>query len=97
MDQSTYERIKAELKAERDEQSAIYNEWRECPVCNTAWEGKHPMCERHRTAGDRADQARKDLKAHIQGNCPPHLLHPTREQTRLAYLHRRGLKGVWER
>lgn len=97
MNQQQYEQIKAQLKQERDTQSEIARGWRECPICSTAWERKHPMCDTHRTAGDRATQARKDLNDHIKGNCPPHLIPPSREERRLAWLNRRGMKGVWER
>lgn len=42
-------------------------------------------------------RAQDRLKQFFDDHCPSHLRPPTRYETRMNYLHRRGLKGVWER
>lgn len=95
MDQQTYERIKADLKHERDTQAEIGEGWRTCPICKDQWR-HHQSCDTHRIARQRSTAARDALKAHINDNRIGAPL-PTREERRLQWLHRRGLKGVWER
>jgi hypothetical protein len=94
MDQATYERIKTELKAERETQREIGEGWRTCPICKDQWR-HNQQCDTHRQARQRSIAARDALRQHINDNrlgAPP----PTREERRLASLNRKGIKGVWQ-
>lgn len=95
LDREAYETEKARLKAERDTQSAIYQGWRDCPICKEAWR-THVQCDTHRNARNRASKARDDLAAFINDNCPAHLRPPSREESMRNRLARWGKKPVWD-